>query len=157
MPKYHLVSDLLNDLMIEDRGDFYRFGCLRKMIEDEWVEGTIKMLRVSPESAEPVVWEPAQRQLTTTMVSGERWIKCRISQGIKVLFEDPSISDEDVQYVKGRAVEAGLVLAELWSDVIPDSPYGLAASQYLSKIHISFQEFAKFGAEKYNRIADESR
>ena len=23
---------------------------LRKMIEDEWVEGTIKMLRVSPES-----------------------------------------------------------------------------------------------------------
>jgi len=112
MPKYHLVSDLLNDLMIEDRGDFYRFGCLRKMIEDEWVEGTIKMLRVSPESAEPVVWEPAQRQLTTTMVSEERWIKCRISQGIKVLFEDPFISNEDIQYVKGRAVEAGLVLAE---------------------------------------------
>ncbi len=115
MPKYHLVSDVLQDLVIDVNK--WRWGHLQSIIQREWADGKIEILRIRPDSAVPEVWEPAQQKLTIISIgSGKRWIKCAVYQGIKEIFEDPFISEEDVQYVKEMATAAGLVLAEQSTD-----------------------------------------
>src|SRR4051794_12616852 len=115
MPKYHLVSDVLQDLG-SDIGEL-GWASLLNVINEEWANGKLKLLRVRPELAKPEVWEPAGRTLTIDITSGKRWIKCAICSrndrgGAVTDFERPHISDEDVQYIKQMVAAIGLVPAE---------------------------------------------
>src|SRR3954470_17466262 len=102
MPKYHLVSDVLFDFGFYD-SEGMNWAYLLNIINGEWAEGNIKLLRSVPDRPEPEIWEPAQREVKITMTSGKRWIKCAVYQGpLKVIFEDPLLLEKDVLYVMGK-------------------------------------------------------
>ena len=50
MLKYHLVSDVLQDLVIDDKG--YGSDYSLKIIKDEWAAGKIKLLHFPPRGCE---------------------------------------------------------------------------------------------------------
>ncbi len=105
MPKYHLVSDPLNDIMQED-GGFYRMGFLRLLIEEEWHNGNIELLRDGGDPKAEVL-EPLHRKIFLERPgSGERWVKCYIV--INGRHETPYILDEDLQYVLEKAAAQGI-------------------------------------------------
>src|SRR5689334_21543204 len=117
MPKYHLVSDLLNDLVVEG-GDINEVSHLRKIIEYEWNNGNIELLIHCINEGTPSVLDALQRMRTIDLLaSSEKWIRCSIcSRGslrtIVTEFNNPFISDKGARYVMKGAAAAGLVSVE---------------------------------------------